>query len=192
MSKKTSQILGLSKVFHNILPLQETLADRGITNILCCPVCGTVVESVFHLLSSFTVAKQLGTIFDCNIFLLEVHPIALWRRLNFVNPRLSYKLIYLRWRLRKAKNMVVFEHYQMTIPNLSRHFTKHWAEVELILVHGQSQLPPVSTTSPSIQLFTPANPTWCFSVDATVSTSKTSGGIGMVVMDTGGMVKEAT
>ncbi|CAN0858434.1 hypothetical protein LINGRAHAP2_LOCUS7243, partial [Linum grandiflorum] len=119
------------KVFHNILPLREALARRSVDVTLNYPVCGQDVETVHHLFQR--IAQQLGNLMGRQSFLLDLHPIALWRRLHDDNPSQAYKLIYFWWRLWKGRITVVFEQYQIAIPCLARHFAHHCAEAELLL-----------------------------------------------------------
>ncbi|CAN0886001.1 hypothetical protein LINGRAHAP2_LOCUS15249 [Linum grandiflorum] len=46
------------KVFHNILPLQETLADRTIVAPTFCSVCHGPLETLPHLFAGCTVARS--------------------------------------------------------------------------------------------------------------------------------------
>ncbi|CAN0826558.1 hypothetical protein LINGRAPRIM_LOCUS2294 [Linum grandiflorum] len=115
--------LFLWKIFHNILPLQDTLAARGISLLPSCPVCHSSEETVQHFLIGCTVATQLATMVGCPIFVQnDIHPVTLWRGLSRVDTRASYKLIYFWWRLWKARNSVVFNLTQFSIPNLARKF----------------------------------------------------------------------
>ncbi|CAN0886781.1 hypothetical protein LINGRAHAP2_LOCUS15440, partial [Linum grandiflorum] len=94
------------KFFHNILPLREALARHSIDVILNCPVCGQDVGTVHHLFQRCVVAQQLGNLMGCQSFLLDHHPVALWRRLYDENPSQAYKLIYFWWRLWKGRSGV--------------------------------------------------------------------------------------
>ncbi|CAN0856556.1 hypothetical protein LINGRAHAP2_LOCUS6524, partial [Linum grandiflorum] len=147
------------KVFHNILPLREALARRSVDVTLNCPVCGQEVETIHHLFQRCVVAQQWGNLMGCQSFLLDLHPIALWRRLHDDNPSQAYKLIYFWWRLWKGRNTVVFEQYQIAIPCLARYFAHHWAKAEPLL-HQVAH--PSATSSQVPRQYVPANPAWTF------------------------------
>ncbi|CAN0881888.1 hypothetical protein LINGRAHAP2_LOCUS14484 [Linum grandiflorum] len=178
------------KIFHNILPLQETLAGRNINIVATCQVCGLEDESLHHIFTHCSVATQLAHLTGCESFIAPTHPVVLWRRINATNPLLSCKLIYFWWRLWKARNVVVFEAYQIAIPILARQFSRHWKEAEAFLTKPSLQQHPPSNGT--LAIYTPSNPDWTFSVDAAVKTSSSQpyGSLGLVITDAGGIMRE--
>ncbi|CAN0839117.1 hypothetical protein LINGRAHAP2_LOCUS2491 [Linum grandiflorum] len=95
---------------------------------------------------------------------------------------MSFKLIYFWRRLWKARNTVVFENYQITIPCLPRQFSRHWQEAETLLLETELRSPSLPQ---QVQRFCPSSPSWTIWVDAAIRSMGAIpfGSLGLVVKD---------
>ncbi|CAL1413585.1 unnamed protein product [Linum trigynum] len=143
------------QIFNRILPTTEALISHHIPVLPRCPVCWGGPETLEHLFLDCPVARALwgaaGLEHLGEGLPRHTFPLFLKKLLALVSqPSLWMAIFAVLWRIWKARNWVVFEGKQFSLPALLRQFTQQVEEWARLPVEDRFPTPVVVEQGPGM------------------------------------------
>lgn len=185
------------RVLHNALPVADTLIRRRLRIASECLFCGEATESIHHLLFQCRVAKEIwelsleaidqGQFQDHHSLVDNIQALL---QASGHKKSMDHLFPYIGWRIRKARNDLLFNNKRWSIPNIIHQALSDirlWKEANNTLSLTKPQAPKASKSAPSnLQQVLTQIPLFCCCTYASWINPDSKVGIGWTLHDSQG------